>query len=214
AEAGREVGHRGAREEQEEDQPDRAKGADTAVAHDAEPVLGVSAHEPIEAVREAVEVEAAGEDLPRGHRQERGEERREQDARHALDADQDEPEAEPDDRKPARRAPERVHAVRRAPRQRHDRQVAHGAVDLSDTAAALAIYTPGPMGDGNWTIGAYVDERARDDQRRALEQIFTGRAGGIPGVIWTLAGKRLPTRAAPIEFGKEGRRRWARIGDV
>src|SRR3989454_11099241 len=90
----------------------------------------------------------------------------------------------------------------------------HGAVDLSDTAAALAIYTPGPMGDGNWTIGAYVDERARDDQRRALEQIFTGRAGGIPGVIWTLAGKRLPTRAAPIEFGKDGRRRWARIGDV
>src|SRR2546430_6845443 len=71
-----------------------------------------------------------------------------------------------------------------------------------------------PMGDGNWTIGAYVDERARDDQRRALEQIFTGRAGGIPGVIWTLAGKRLPTRAAPIEFGKDGRRRWARIGDV
>src|SRR3989442_830333 len=85
----------------------------------------------------------------------------------------------------------------------------HGAVDLSDTAAALAIYTPGPMGDGNWTIGAYVDERARDDQRRALEQIFTGRAGGIPGVIWTLAGKRLPTRAAPIEVGQDGRRRRA-----
>src|SRR5437867_3574963 len=126
AEAGRELSHRGDLEEQEEDQPDRAKGADTAVAHDAEPVLGVSAHEPIEAVGEAVEVEAAGEDLPRGHREERGEERREENARHALDADQDDPEAEPDDRKPARRAPERVHAVRRAPRQRHDRQVAHG----------------------------------------------------------------------------------------
>ncbi len=90
----------------------------------------------------------------------------------------------------------------------------HAAVDLGDTAAALAVYTPGPMGDGNWTIGAYVDARAREDQRRALEQIFTGQAGGIPGVIWTLAGQRLPTRVAPIEFGKDGRRRWARIGDI
>src|SRR2546430_15391216 len=69
-----------------------------------------------------------------------------------------------------------------------------------------------PMGDGNWTIGAYVDERARDDQRRALEQIFTGRAGGIPGVIWTLAGKRLPTPAGPIAVREARRSRRARIG--
>src|SRR2546430_5900881 len=45
----------------------------------------------------------------------------------------------------------------------------YGAVDLGGTAAALAVYTPGPMGDGNWTVGAYVDGRARDDQRRSEE---------------------------------------------
>jgi hypothetical protein len=90
---------------------------------------------------------------------------------------------------------------------------AHGRLDLANTHAALVVHTPGPMGDGHWTIGAYIDERARDEQRRALEQIFTGQAGGMPGVIWTLAGERLPTRVAPIEFGKDGRRRRARIGD-
>src|SRR5207249_812335 len=52
-------------------------------------------------------------------------ERGEEDTRHALDADQHEPNAEPDDREPDRRASERVHVVRRAPRQRHDRQEAH-----------------------------------------------------------------------------------------
>src|SRR5206468_687017 len=82
---------------------------------------GVATDEAVEAVRQAVEVEAAGQDLPRGHREERGEERGEEDTRHALDADQHEPNAEPDDREPDRRASERVHVVRRAPRQRHDR---------------------------------------------------------------------------------------------
>jgi Protein of unknown function (DUF1326) len=54
----------------------------------------------------------------------------------------------------------------------------------------------------------------RDEQRQALEQIFTGQAGGIPGVLWTLASKRSPTRVLPIEFGKDRRRRWVHIGDV
>src|SRR2546428_249814 len=125
AHAGREFGDRGDLEKQEEDETDRAEGADTAVAHDAEPVLGVAADEAVEAVRQAVEVEAAGQDLPRGHREKRGEERGEQDARHALDADQHETNAGTDEPGPERRASERVHVVRRAPRQRHDRQEAH-----------------------------------------------------------------------------------------
>ncbi|MGH7321740.1 MAG: DUF1326 domain-containing protein [Candidatus Rokuibacteriota bacterium] len=90
----------------------------------------------------------------------------------------------------------------------------YGAVDLTGTHTALIVYTPGPMGDGNWTLGAYVDERGTSEQRHALEQIFTGEAGGAPGAVWRLATTRLPTRIAPIEFGREGRRRWARIGDL
>jgi hypothetical protein len=94
------------------------------------------------------------------------------------------------------------------------RQGSYGAVDLAGTRAALLVHTPGPMGAGDWTMGAYVEERASADQRNALELIFTGQAGGVPNAIWTLAAKRLPTRFARIEFGADGRRRWARIGDA
>jgi hypothetical protein len=90
----------------------------------------------------------------------------------------------------------------------------YGSVDLSDTHAALVIHTPGAMGEGNWTVGAYVDERAGAPQRNALEQIFTGQAGGVLGAIGAIVTRRLPTRVLPIEFGMQGRRRWARIPDV
>lgn len=90
----------------------------------------------------------------------------------------------------------------------------YGAVRLDRTLAALIVHTPGPMGEGNWTAGLYVDERANGDQRAALEAIFTGRAGGVMGGVAGFVSTWLPTRAAPIEFGKEGRRRWARIPGV
>ena len=90
----------------------------------------------------------------------------------------------------------------------------HGSVRLDGTHAAMSIYTPGPMGEGNWSVGLYLDERATPAQRAALESIFTGQAGGVMARLAALTGKRLPTRVVPIEFGKEGRRRWAKIPGV
>jgi hypothetical protein len=89
----------------------------------------------------------------------------------------------------------------------------YGGVSLDGTHAALAVHTPGPMGDGNWTVGLYVDG-ATAEQRAALEQIFGGAAGGVMARLAPLVATRLPTRAAPITFGKEGRRRWATIPGV
>lgn len=90
----------------------------------------------------------------------------------------------------------------------------YGSVDLAGTHAALVIHTPRAMGEGDWTVGAYVDERAGAPQRDALEQIFTGKAGGVLGAIGAIVTRRLPTRVVPIEFGMQGRRRWARIPGV
>src|SRR5262249_47943780 len=50
--------------------------------------------------------------------------------------------------------------------------------------------------------------------QRALEQIFTGRAGGVMARLASLVTTWLPTRAVPIEFTREGRRRSARIPGV
>jgi hypothetical protein len=93
-------------------------------------------------------------------------------------------------------------------------QGASGSVALSGTHAALAVYTPAAMGEGDWRVGLYLDAGASAEQRAALERIFTGRAGGVMACLSALVAEWLPTRVAPIEFGREGRRRWARIPEV
>ncbi len=88
------------------------------------------------------------------------------------------------------------------------------AVALDGTHAALVVHTPGPMGDGNWTAGLYVDQAASPEQRAALEAIFTGRAGGVMANVCALVGTWLPLRVAPIQLEVEGRRRRASIPGV
>lgn len=91
---------------------------------------------------------------------------------------------------------------------------AYGSTRLDGTQAALVIHTPGVMADGNWTAAVYVDARASAEQRRALEAIFTGRAGGVMAVLAGFVTTWLPTRAAPISFAKNGRRRSASIPGI
>ena len=90
----------------------------------------------------------------------------------------------------------------------------YGALSLAGTSAALALYTPGAMGEGHWRAALYLDADASAEQRAALEGIFTGKAGGPTARISAAVDEWLPTRTTRIEFGKEGRRRWARIRDV
>src|ERR1044072_859557 len=54
----------------------------------------------------------------------------------------------------------------------------YGDVALDGLNVALAVQTPGPMAEGNWSVAAYIDERADDKQTEALGAIFTGAAGG------------------------------------
>ncbi len=93
-------------------------------------------------------------------------------------------------------------------------QGAAGEVSLAGTHAALAVHTPGAMGEGNWRAALYLDANASAAQREALERIFGGQAGGIMARLKVLVAEWLPVRVAPIEFGREGRRRWARIPGV
>jgi hypothetical protein len=90
----------------------------------------------------------------------------------------------------------------------------HGDVSLDGLAAAVVIHTPGPMGEGRWTVGLYLDERATPPQQAALEAIFGGAAGGPLGVLGALAETRLPTRTAAIRFEQDGTRRRASIPGV
>jgi hypothetical protein len=78
-------------------------------------------------------------------------------------------------------------------------------VDLSGLRAVQALTTPGPMGQGNGTLAVYVDNRASQAQRAALEAIFTGNAGGPPSLLAGMVTQRLPTKSAAIDFSADGR---------
>jgi hypothetical protein len=46
------------------------------------------------------------------------------------------------------------------------------------------------MAEGNWSVAAYIDERADDKQTEALGAIFTGAAGGPMAAFAPLIGKK------------------------
>jgi len=80
-----------------------------------------------------------------------------------------------------------------------------GATPLAGLNLGLLLEVPGPMEQGNWTLGLYVDERASDAAAAALGDIFTGRAGG-PIAWWSIMiAEQLATRRVPITFAREGR---------
>ncbi len=79
-----------------------------------------------------------------------------------------------------------------------------GNVDISGLNAAQALITPGPMAQGGGTFALYVDKRANNEQRAALEAIFGGTAGGPPAFTSAIAPNRLPTKVAEINFSADG----------
>lgn len=91
----------------------------------------------------------------------------------------------------------------------------HGDVPLDGVKVGVAIYTPGPMGRGDWTFGLYLDEDATPAQREASERIFSGESGGAVGRFFgPLIGHRLPDRIVSMEIGRDGTRGWARIPGI
>ena len=92
--------------------------------------------------------------------------------------------------------------------------VEHGSadgVDLGDLNAAIAFHADGPMAEGKGKREIFVDSRASAEQRRSLETIFTGQAGGplemVAGLMPELAG----VKASPITFRAEGESRFLAI---
>ena len=83
----------------------------------------------------------------------------------------------------------------------------YGQTPLDGLNAALMAHTPGAMGAGNWSVALYLDERANDQQREALQAIFSGAAGGVMGHFAPLIGTVLGIKPAPISFQKDGTHR-------
>lgn len=87
----------------------------------------------------------------------------------------------------------------------HIKKGSYGQVDLSGLNAVQALTTPSAMSQGGGTLAVYVDQRANDAQRAALEAIFTGQAGGAPSLMMPMVAHHLPTKTAAIDFRSDDR---------
>lgn len=87
-------------------------------------------------------------------------------------------------------------------------------VSLDGLNVVVAAHTPGPMGEGNWTLAAYIDERASDQQTEALGAIFGGAAGGPMAIFAPLVSKNLGARKVAINYAMKGKARTVNIPDI
>jgi len=82
----------------------------------------------------------------------------------------------------------------------HIDQGKYDQLDLGGLNFAVVAYTPGPMGDGNWSVGVITDDRANSDQQQALVAIASGQGGGPMAALGPLVGTFLGTESKPIQF--------------
>ena len=88
-----------------------------------------------------------------------------------------------------------------------------GDVPLAGTRAVIAFDTPQRMIDGGWLQTIIIDEGASDAQRRALEAILMGHAGGPWEKLAAFVATRQPTEFRAIAFEDDGAVKRASIVD-
>lgn len=77
-------------------------------------------------------------------------------------------------------------------------------VRLDGLAFAVVMSSPGPMADGDLTVGLIVDERADQQQTDAIVAISTGAVGGPMAVLAPLVGRMAGIEKRPIRFEAHG----------
>jgi hypothetical protein len=88
-----------------------------------------------------------------------------------------------------------------------------GDISLDGLGIAFAAHWPAAIHLGNGTITVFIDERANQKQREALESIAFGKLGGLPfEILATTFSTVQPTRFVPFEFRADGQTGKARVG--
>jgi hypothetical protein len=76
----------------------------------------------------------------------------------------------------------------------------------------LLVDIPGRMGEGNWRVAAYIDERASQKAYNGLLKILSGAAGGTTGLFTFLVSEIIGAERERVEIRREGRKRSIAIG--
>jgi len=96
----------------------------------------------------------------------------------------------------------------------HINEGAFDGVSLDGLNFMMVIDSPQIMGTGGWRVALYIDERANDRQRGALEGILSGQHGGPLGALGALIGEQLGVKYVPISFESDGLRRRAVVPGI
>ncbi len=91
---------------------------------------------------------------------------------------------------------------------------AKDGVNLDGLSFIVVLHSPGPMAEGNITVGLIVDERANDKQAEAIGAIATGAAGGPMAALAPLVGRVAGVEKRPISFESEGLKRAVKAGEL
>ncbi len=75
-----------------------------------------------------------------------------------------------------------------------------GDESLDELNAVVLMDVPGPLAEGKWAVGLYIDERANEAARRALTAILSGAAGGTTGWFSIMVANFLGVKHVPILF--------------
>jgi hypothetical protein len=90
----------------------------------------------------------------------------------------------------------------------------YGSTSLDGLTFAVLLHTPGPMIEGNWTVGLLIDESATAQQREALTAIASGQAGGPMAAVAPLVGTFAGVETKRIQMQSDGMRRSVSVPGV
>jgi hypothetical protein len=89
-----------------------------------------------------------------------------------------------------------------------------GNVSLDGLCLGFAAHWPKAIHLGGGTVTLFIDERANQEQREALQSIVFGQLGGMPfEILATTFSTVQETQFVPIEFHLDGRNSRARVGE-
>lgn len=83
---------------------------------------------------------------------------------------------------------------------------------LAGLNVGLLVDIPGRMGEGNWKVAAYVDERATQKAYNGILKIFSGAAGGTTGLFTMLVSEIIGAEREKVEIVRDGKTRAITIG--
>ena len=80
-----------------------------------------------------------------------------------------------------------------------------GSTSLDGIAFIILMHAPGPMDNGNIKVGLIVDEKANDDQVKAIGEIVSGTTGGPMALVAPLVGEFAGVEKRPCALMRRSR---------